>query len=292
MSANKSKGAGIIPAHIRYNSALNKDAKYLYAEISAQCDEYGYTDLTDVELAALTGDRPRTVTRHVGILKSLGFVTSKRMIGRRVMTVYQLPNDAKPGEKDIAKNGYTSGDIAKNGYTGIAKNGYTSKDTLYTLSSSSRRETETSVLNNLSEQTPTPLPPAPAAARVESVTAETVTTKLPGIASESMKVSYEGYADMIKADTYFLDAQNMTLKLDVPVVDLLPKFISQRLSAGKPDQGYGEFKMHFGYWLAKQPMRGADKSNSTTSTPTRSSSVASATKKKASWADAYADEQP
>jgi hypothetical protein len=217
---NKKAGAGIIPAHIRYNSALNKDAKYLYAEISAQCDETGYTSLTNEELAALTGDSTRTIVRQISILKTLGFVTSKRQFQGRLLSVYTLPGDLKKSEKPTglppitssntgnyisAKNGAYGDTSAKNGAYKSAKNGAYGNDTFILV----KEEEEEGKIENLKledisvdaqNSTPHPQSPAPAfpAGGLKSVTTNLVTEDLgpEAVVTEDLLIMYAQRSEM------------------------------------------------------------------------------------------------
>ena len=73
---NKSYYA-IIPANVRYDNDLTPNAKLLYGEITALCNEKGYCWASNEYFAELYKTSTRTVSRWIQQLTSKGYVTSK-----------------------------------------------------------------------------------------------------------------------------------------------------------------------------------------------------------------------
>ncbi|SCI10599.1 Uncharacterised protein [uncultured Clostridium sp.] len=76
MQMNKSYYA-IIPANVRYDEDLTPNAKLLYGEITALCNEKGYCWASNDYFAELYKTSNRTVSRWIQQLISKGHITSK-----------------------------------------------------------------------------------------------------------------------------------------------------------------------------------------------------------------------
>lgn len=83
----------IIPANVRYDKALPANAKLLYGEITALCNERGYCWASNQYFAELYGTSTKSVTRWISSLVESGYIKSTLQY--------------KPGTKEIA-NRYLS----------------------------------------------------------------------------------------------------------------------------------------------------------------------------------------
>lgn len=79
----------IIPANVRYDKSLKPNAKLLFGEISALCDEKGYCWASNKYFADLYETTPQTVSAWVSSLENGGYIT------REI--------EYKPGTKQIIK---------------------------------------------------------------------------------------------------------------------------------------------------------------------------------------------
>jgi hypothetical protein len=73
---NKSYYA-VIPANVRYDKTLPPNAKLLYGEITALCNEKGYCWASNKYFAELYGVANTTISEWIGKLKSAGYVDYK-----------------------------------------------------------------------------------------------------------------------------------------------------------------------------------------------------------------------
>lgn len=76
MSKTKSFYA-IIPATVRYNENLNANAKLLYGEITALCNEQGFCWANNQYFADLYKVRKEAVSRWISALEAENFITSE-----------------------------------------------------------------------------------------------------------------------------------------------------------------------------------------------------------------------
>ena len=65
----------IIPANVRYDESLTPNAKLLYGEITALCNEKGFCWATNQYFAELYGVDKVTISRWIGNLKDKGYVS-------------------------------------------------------------------------------------------------------------------------------------------------------------------------------------------------------------------------
>ena len=113
---NKSYYA-IIPANVRYDEDLTANAKLLYGEITALCNEKGYCWASNNYFAELYKTSNRTVSRWVSQLVDKGFIrieiiykkNTKEVQERRLYLSFNIPMD-KNDVGGIDKNDVTPGD--------------------------------------------------------------------------------------------------------------------------------------------------------------------------------------
>lgn len=94
---NKSYYA-IIPASVRYDRELTPNAKLLYGEIAALCNEKGYCWATNKYFAELYGASKQTVSRWIKSLSDKGYIQSRviykegsKEIDNRYITILEYP---------------------------------------------------------------------------------------------------------------------------------------------------------------------------------------------------------
>lgn len=113
---NKSYYA-VIPANVRYDEDLTANAKLLYGEITALCNERGYCWASNNYFAELYKTSNRTVSRWVSQLVDKGFIkieiihkeNTKEIQERRLYLSFNIPIDKNDvGGKD--KNDVTPND--------------------------------------------------------------------------------------------------------------------------------------------------------------------------------------
>lgn len=64
----------VLAADVRYDKSLKSNAKLLYAELTALCNQYGYCWATNEYFATLYGLAPATVSRLIAQLESRGYI--------------------------------------------------------------------------------------------------------------------------------------------------------------------------------------------------------------------------
>lgn len=121
---NKSYYA-IIPANVRYDNDLTPNAKLLYGEITALCNEKGYCWASNEYFAELYKTSTRTVSRWIQQLTSKGYVTSKLIYRKGTKEVEQrhIYLSVIGGDKNVTTYGQKCHEgIDKNVTTPIDKN--------------------------------------------------------------------------------------------------------------------------------------------------------------------------
>ena len=109
----------IIPANVRYSS-LKPNAKLLYGEITALSNKLGYCFASNNYFAELYGVSKNTVSRWIGDLKRLGFITlsiernSNKEITKRIIGIVQKDNRAndKMSKENTTRINTTSNNIS------------------------------------------------------------------------------------------------------------------------------------------------------------------------------------
>lgn len=113
----------VLPAKVRYDSALRPNAKLLYAEITALSDMTGFCWAKNSYFAELFSLAERTVSDLIGTLETRGYISVEVIndggkVERRIYTD-RLPQVV---DNHIAKNGYVP--PSQNLLPQVAKNGY------------------------------------------------------------------------------------------------------------------------------------------------------------------------
>lgn len=115
--AEKKSYFAIIPANVRYDDDLSANAKLLYGEITALCNEKGYCWASNDYFSQLYGKSKRTVIRWINNLVNKNYIQSKiskedgnlRLISiaEPLVTKMSLPSDKNvttPSDKNVTHN--------------------------------------------------------------------------------------------------------------------------------------------------------------------------------------------
>lgn len=74
MSEEKKSYYAIIPANVRYDKSITPNAKLLYGEITALCNEKGYCWASNNYFAELYGVTPQAISKWINSLSDNGFI--------------------------------------------------------------------------------------------------------------------------------------------------------------------------------------------------------------------------
>lgn len=86
----------IIPANVRYDKEISANAKLLYGEVTALCNEKGYCWASNEYFSKLYGVEKRTISRWVSELTSKGYLQIRILykstgeVEKRILTLPQL----------------------------------------------------------------------------------------------------------------------------------------------------------------------------------------------------------
>ncbi|HCM22823.1 MAG TPA: hypothetical protein DHW78_00650 [Ruminococcaceae bacterium] len=110
----------IIPANVRYDNNLSANAKLLYGEITALCNDKGYCWASNQYFANLYGVSPRSIVRWISSLEQGGYIYSTEVYENHIS--YRQISLNTPRQKCLPhdKNVYTPHD--KNVHTPHDKN--------------------------------------------------------------------------------------------------------------------------------------------------------------------------
>ena len=157
-SINKSYYA-IIPANVRYDEDLTPNAKLLYGEITALCNEKGYCWASNDYFAELYKTSTRTISRWIKQLINKGYIISNLIYIKGTKEVEQrhLYISFIGGDKNVSTYGQKCHEgIDKNVSTPMDKNvqdnttvfNNTINNTLYTTQSSVVVDTNLELIEN------------------------------------------------------------------------------------------------------------------------------------------------
>ena len=115
--AEKKSYFAVIPANVRYDDDFSANAKLLYGEITALCNEKGYCWASNDYFSQLYGKSKRTVIRWINDLVNKNYIQSKiskedgniRLISiaEPLVTKMSLPSDKNvttPSDKNVTHN--------------------------------------------------------------------------------------------------------------------------------------------------------------------------------------------
>ena len=103
---NKKSYYAIIPANVRYDEDLTPNAKLLYGEVTALCNEKGYCWASNSYFAELYGVSIKSVSKWVNQLVEMGYLTSNMIYkkGSKEIQHRYLKLSTPPMEEKVKDN--------------------------------------------------------------------------------------------------------------------------------------------------------------------------------------------
>ena len=100
----------VLPADVRYDRELRPNAKLLYGELTALCNQYGYCWAPNEYFAGLYGLAPETVSRLISQLERRGYIrcemaATEKGAERRIYAGMFLVRPAGGGLDENVKGG-------------------------------------------------------------------------------------------------------------------------------------------------------------------------------------------
>ena len=120
----------VLPADVRYDRELRPNAKLLYGELTALCNQYGYCWAPNEYFAGLYGLAPETVSRLISQLERRGYIrcemaATEKGAERRIYAGLFLGRPAGGGVDENVKGGLdknVKGGLDENVKGGLDKN--------------------------------------------------------------------------------------------------------------------------------------------------------------------------
>jgi DNA-binding transcriptional ArsR family regulator len=107
--ADKRSYYAIIPANVRYDKSLSANAKLLYGEITALCNDKGYCWATNKYFADLYGVSDRSIRQWISVLEKRGYIKTETTYNedgsKRYITISKYAPASSPPEENFLPPG-------------------------------------------------------------------------------------------------------------------------------------------------------------------------------------------